>query len=164
MINLKSIPFFKILLVYLIGIGVVLNCGILKSVHLLFLCSILLTVVLYFYQKQTKPAKIKQWFYIISFNSFLILLAQESYYLYQARNNKDHCGQWVSSNAQYFIGKVTDIPVTKETFIKIPLSINNIEQNNKWHYCTGEIIQGLFIECSEATIQNRENNIDKLLD
>lgn len=41
-----------------------------------------------------------------------------------------------------------------------------------FYHCTGEIIfthttalvQGLFIECSEATIQNRENNIDKLLD
>jgi hypothetical protein len=33
-----------------------------------------------------------------------------------------------------------------------------------FYYCTGEIIQGLFIECSEATIQNRENNIDKILD
>lgn len=33
-----------------------------------------------------------------------------------------------------------------------------------FYYCTGEIIQGLFIECSEATIENRENTIDKLLD
>lgn len=140
MINLKSIPFFKILLVYLIGIGIALNCGILKSVHVLFLCSTLLSVVLFIYQKQTKSAKIKQWFHIISFNIFLIILAQESYYLYQARNNKDHCCQWISSNAQHFIGKVTDIPVSKETVIKIPLSINAIEQNNKWHYCTGEII------------------------
>ena len=74
----------------------------------------------------------------------------------------------------YFYTKTTifrhpdevDNYLTCQTFKIIDIEYiisSNIGKFFVFYYCTEEIIHGLFIECSEATIQNRENIIDKLL-
>ncbi len=141
MVNLKSIPFLKILIPYLFGILACSYLGMFQNVHIVFLVAFFIWLVSFVFQKfHTESTYLKKGIYIICTNILLFLLAYESCYLYSAKNNINHYSHYVNYHEQNFIASVTDIPVTSEKFIKVPVSINFIEAGNQWHYTEGNTI------------------------
>ena len=139
--NFKSIPFLKILLPYVIGIACAVYFGESRNTHYIFFSCFCLWGLAFLFQKLHKPALyFKKSFFISCTYALLFLLAFESCYLYNAKNNSGHFSHCVSYQQQQFITTITDIPVTTEKFIKIPVEINCIKQNNKWHYTEGNTI------------------------
>ena len=141
MSNFKSIPFLKILIPYLIGIISFFYCGQIQNLHVVFLIVFFGWLLSFVFQRFYKPKEyFKKVVYILLTNVLLFLLAFESCYLYNAKNNANHYSHYVSYSPQSFIVTITDIPTVTETFIKIPIQINCIEKNNQWHYAEGTSI------------------------
>ncbi len=141
MTNFKSIPFFKILFPYLLGIICEFYIGEPLWLHQVFLFVIILWISAFLILKlHQSNSYSKKALYILCTNLLLFSLAFESCYLYNARNNSNHYSRYVSQHSQKFIATITDIPVSAENFIKIPIQINFIEQNNTWHYAEGNSI------------------------
>ena len=141
MFNFKSIPFFKILLPYLIGIIAFFYWGLFQNLHVIFLVVFCGWLLVFLFQRFYKPKEyFKKGVYILLTNTLLFLLAFESCYLYNAKNSVNHYSHYVSYSPQSVIVTITDIPVVSEKFIKIPIQINCIEKNNQWHYAEGNSI------------------------
>lgn len=141
MFNFKSIPFLKILLPYLVGIIAFFYFGLFQKLHVVFLSILTLWLFAFFFQKFYKPKEYyKKGIYILLTNLLLFLLAFEACYLYNDKNKSHHYSHHVSYQPQSFIATITDIPVTSEKFIKIPIQINCIEENKQWHYAEGNSI------------------------
>lgn len=141
MINFKSIPFLKILLPYTLGICCAFYFGVFKNIHVVFFSSVFLWLVAFIFQRLYKATfYFKKGIFIFCTNILLFLLAFESCYLHNAKNNGNHYSHRVSYAEQKIVATITDIPVTTQKFIKIPVQINCIEQNNKWHYTEGNTI------------------------
>lgn len=141
MINFKSIPFFKILLPYCIGIFFALQIGICSNIHLLSLVSFAALIITFLFQKFYKPILFfKKTLYIISVNVFLFLLALESCYLFNDKNNVNHYSHYLSSQTQSFITTIDEVPVISDKFIKLSVKVNTVEFENKWHYTEGRTI------------------------
>lgn len=141
MFNLKSIPFLKILIPYLFGIVTGLYFGMFQKVHVVFLASFVIWIAAFLFQKFHKTnSYLKKGTYILCTNGLLFLLAFESCYLYNGKNDTYHYSHYVNYNEQSFIATIADIPVVSEKFIKIPVSINGIERNKEWHYAEGSTI------------------------
>jgi competence protein ComEC len=139
--NFKSIPFLKILLPYLIGIIAFFYFGLFQKLHVVFLITLTLWLLAFFFQKYYNPKEyFKKGIYILLTNLLLFLLAFEACYLYNDKNKSNHYSHHVSYHPQSFIATITDIPVTSEKFIKIPVQINCIEENKQWHYAEGKSI------------------------
>ena len=125
--NLKSIPFLRILIPYVIGIISFFYYGLFQNLHLVFLSVLFVWIVTFLLQKFYRAnLYFKKGIYIISTNVLLFLLAFESCYLYNAKNNINHYSHHVSYQDQSFMATVTDIPVVTERFIKVPIEINFI--------------------------------------
>ena len=141
MINLKSIPFLKILLPYLIGIFTVTQLGIIENLHGIFIISLLIWCTVFILQKKLKLTKrYFQTIYILFTNCFLFLLAFESCFFYNEKNSSDHYSNYTSTNVQFFTGSIQDIPILSNKFIKLSVKINCIESNKQWHYAKGNTI------------------------
>lgn len=140
MVNFKSIPFLKIVLPYIIGIICSLNFFINSSIHVIFVITVILWVISFIFQKTDTTSFVKKTIFILLSNILLFVLAYESSYIYNARNNKLHYSHFVNSKKQKIIATVNDIIVTKEKYIKIPVDINYIEHNQKWNYVQGKSI------------------------
>ena len=139
--NFKSIPFFKILLPYCIGIFFALQIGTFLNIHFLCLVSFVLVIVAFLFQKFYKPILFfKKTLYIISVNVFLFLLAFESCYFYNDKNNSNHYSHYLSSQRQSFIATIDEVPVVSEKFMKLSVKVNTVEFENNWHYAEGRTI------------------------
>jgi len=139
--NFKSIPFFKILLPYCIGIIFALQVGTFSYIHAICLTSFAFVIVAFLFQKFYKPILFfKKALYIISVNIFLFLLAFESCYLYNDKNNSNHYSHYLSSHSQSFIATIDEVPVISDKFIKLSVKVNVIESENTWHYAEGSTI------------------------
>jgi competence protein ComEC len=140
-INFKSIPFFKILFPFLIGIISAFYFGLFQNLHVVFLFGLVLWTILFLVQKYyVKNVYFIKGLYILFTNLFLFILAFESCFLYNAKNNNSHYSHFVRSEPQSFIATINDIPVVTEKFIKLSVEVNCIESNNTWHYAQGNTI------------------------
>jgi len=140
-INFKSIPFFKILLPYCIGIFFALQIGTFSNIHFLCLVSFVGVIGTFLFQKFYKPILFfKKTLYIISVNVFLFVLAFESCYLYNDKNNSNHYSHYLSSHTQSFIATIDEVPIISDKFIKLSVKVNVVELDNTWHYSTGSTI------------------------
>lgn len=141
MINFKAIPFLKILLPYLFGIIYALAFGVPQNISMVFLLALILLILSFLFQKYYKPVFYwKKIFFIFFTNIFLFVLALESCFLYNAKNNPDHYTHYINYSQQSFIGVVDDLPVSTEKAIKVLLKIKSIEQNGRWHYSNGKVL------------------------
>ena len=141
MINFKSIPFFKILFPYVMGIIFSFQIGSFQNLHLFFLIIFFIWSVSFIIQKQYSSKKTyTKALYILFTNLFLIVLAFESCFLYNAKNSKHNFTHFVTNQPQSFIAIINDIPVVTEKFIKLSIELNSIESNNTWHYAEGKCI------------------------
>lgn len=141
MINFKSIPFFKILLPYLLGVFFTIKYGCFQNLHVLFLSSLLLFIGSFLIQKLVSSTHwFKKWSYIISAHTLLFFLANESCYFYNAKNHTNHYAHYIEQTEQRFMGIVDDLPVVTEKFIKLSVQLNAVESSKNWHFATGNII------------------------
>jgi competence protein ComEC len=141
MLNFKTIPFFKILLPYILGVVFVLKFGLLNKLHLVFVSASLLVITTFLFQKYVKSnSNFKKWIYTISIHVFLFLLAGECCFCYQAKHNGNHYTHFVTPTEQGMIGIIDDLPVVTEKFIKFSIQLKCIETHATWHYVTGNTI------------------------
>ncbi len=141
MINFKSIPFFKILFPYILGISCAFQIGNIYSLHTLFLFAFLFLCISFLFQKFFKKAtQFKKITFIVAINVFLFTLAFETCYLYNAKNNPNHYSHFVTNSKQSCLVTVDDIPVVTENYTKLLVNLNCIEENNKWHAVFGKTI------------------------
>lgn len=141
MINFKSIPFFKILFPFTIGILCALQFDFFKNTHLICLLSLILVVATFLFQKLYQQAQFaKKVLFIGSINIFLFFLAFESCFLYNGRNNVNHYTHFLSTHSQTSIVTVDEVPIVSEKFIKLWVKVNMVEFNNTWHYSEGKTI------------------------
>ncbi len=141
MINLKAIPFLKILFPYLLGVVSALVVGLFKQIHLLFLVSVISLVLAFLFQKYYKPVLyFKKGIFIFCTNLFLFLLAFESVYSYNDKNSSEYYSNYITYANQRIMVVIDDIPVVHETYTKIPVRICAMESNNTWHYVNGKSI------------------------
>ena len=139
--NFKSIPFFKILLPYCIGIFFALQSDSFSNIHLLSLVSFALVIITFLFQKFYKPILFfKKALYTIFVNIFLFLLAFESCYLFNDKNNSNHYSHYIRSHSQSFIATIDEVPVISDKFMKLSVKVNVIESENTWHYAEGRTI------------------------
>jgi len=135
---LKSIPFLRILLPYLAGIFYVQHAGIFANLHIYFLLTFVLLAILFLVQKYHRPLlHVKKVLHVVLFNTFLFLLAFEACFSYDARNEVLHYTHYMASAHGEFFCRVNDLPVNTGKFTKVPVEINGIRQNGRWHYVTG---------------------------
>jgi competence protein ComEC len=140
-INFKSVPFFKILFPYCIGICFALQIGFSNNIHVISIVSFIFMTAAFLFQKFYKEHQLlKKTVYIISVNIFLFSLAFESCYLYNDKNNSNHYSHYLSSHPQPFIVTVDEVPVVSEKFIKLWVKVNVVEFENRWHYAEGRTI------------------------
>lgn len=141
MINFKSIPFFKILLPYCIGIFIALQTNTFTNIHIACLASFVFVMVTFLIQKFYKPSSlIKKTIFIISANVFLFFLAFESCFVYNVKNNPHHYSYFLKSQIQRFIATIDEIPVVSEKYTKLYVKVNAVEKDTKWNYVEGKTI------------------------
>lgn len=141
MLNFKTIPFFKILLPYILGVVFVLKFGLYNKLHLVFISASLLVITTFLFQKYFKSnSNFKKWIYIFSVHVFLFLLAGECCFFYQAKHNTNHYTHNVTPSEHGMIGVIDDLPVVTEKFVKFSVHLQCIETNTTWHYVTGNTI------------------------
>lgn len=141
MINLKSIPFLRILLPYIAGIIFVLHWGVFPAMHVVFAACFIALLSAFLFQKFHRTAsELKKTVFAICTNVFLFILAFETCYFYNAQNDSDHYTHYASVNEQELMCTVNELPVTTGKFVKLGVTINAIELNGSWHYTTGSSI------------------------
>ena len=87
MLNFKTVPFFKLLIPFILGIVFVFSYGLLPKLHVLFFISIVFLILSFLFSHFYKPqVYFKKTIYIFFANIFLFVLASESCFLYQAKN------------------------------------------------------------------------------
>jgi competence protein ComEC len=154
-VNFKSIPFFKILFPYVAGIISALYFNLFQNIHVTFLIAfIALMSAFLFHYFYKKAVYFKKALYIVTINIFLFVLAYESCFLYNAKNNSNHYSHFITSQAQRFTAVVEDIPVTNEKFTKLKVKINCIESDKEWHYAEGTTIIYLKNKLLQPSIGN----------
>jgi competence protein ComEC len=140
-LNFKTIPFFKILLTYILGVAFVLKFGLFNNLHVVFISASLLVITAFLFQKYFKSnSNFKKWIYIFSIHVFLFLLAGECCFFYQAKHNVNHYSHNIIPSEQGMIGVIDDLPVVTEKFVKFSVQLKCVETNTTWHYATGNTI------------------------
>ncbi|MBA4240923.1 MAG: hypothetical protein C0448_09350 [Sphingobacteriaceae bacterium] len=158
MINFKSIPFFKILFPYCIGIFFALQIGVFSNIHLLSLGSFALLIVAFLFQKFYKPVLFfKKTLYIISANVFLFILAFESCFLYNDKNYPNHYSHYIIPHSQSFIATIDEVPVISNKFIKLLVKVNVVEAENTWHYAEGRTL--VYVKQDSTLLLNVGNKL-----
>ena len=141
MINFKSIPFLRILFPFLTGVFAFLQLGQLKNVHVIFFISLTCLFISFLFQRFYTPYNsIKKPVYIVCVNVFFFLLAFESAFLYNAKNDPEHYSHFLTHEPQDVVGIVEDVPVATEKFVKISIQLSSIKTTGKWHEVTGNTI------------------------
>lgn len=141
LVNFKSIPFFRLLAPYVVGIIFhELNFPeVFNNVSFWFSATLVVTCFLLskFFIKQSRQLKL---IYSISVQLFLFFLPFKTFEYYKENINQHHYSNYLSQYSQKTIGVIKDISYTKSKLAKLTLSINAIELNNNWKYCNGKTI------------------------
>lgn len=141
MYNFKTIPFFKIIFPFILGIVYVIQFGIIKFLPILFALSVTLLVITFIYRK-SKPNKnkIQKIIFIGLVNCVLFLFAHVSFYLYNEKNYTNHFTHFIDSKSQKCILQITDIPSHTNDGLKINADVAFVESDSKWLNVKGKTI------------------------
>ncbi len=158
MINFKSIPFFKILFPYVIGVLWFIQFGFFANIHLIcFLSFVLVLVSFLFYKFHKESSYLKKVLFICSTNIFLFFLAYEACFLYNEKNNANHYAHFLTTHPQSFIATIDEVPVVSEKFVKLWVKVNTIESDGIWHYAEGRTI--VYVKQDSTLKLNVGNNL-----
>jgi competence protein ComEC len=138
---MKSIPFLKILVPFLLGIACVLQHVFISHLHLFFTLSFIvlgISALALEFHKGWHAAK--RFIFLSSAVAFLFLLAFEADYFYNAKRGTDHYSHYTEQAEQELIGTVSDMPVATEKSLKLQVELDAIKQHGTWHYASGNIV------------------------
>lgn len=148
LVNFKSIPFFRLLVPYVIGIIFYeLNFPeVFNNFSFWFSATLVVTFfsLSKFFFIQNRQLKI---IYSVSVQVFLFFLPFKTFEYYKENLNQYHYTNYLSQHSQKTIGVIKDISLTKSKLAKLTLYINAIEINNNWKYCDGKTI--VYVKGSE---------------
>lgn len=141
MVNLRTVPFFKIMLPYVAGIVLAINIGPFRFQHLAFFGCFALAALVFVGLKlaRQKPYWQLKTIYLVLVNLFLVLLAFETSWAYRQANSADHYSHFIGppSEKMPVTGIVSDLPVPTEKFVKVPLRIEAIYSHQAWKPASG---------------------------
>jgi competence protein ComEC len=138
---MKSIPFLRILLPYLLGTICLLQGISIPYLHLLFvLCFLCVCAAFLLRLPKKETHAFRNGFFSVSLYSFLFLLAFETAEVYNAKAQRSHYSSYISYEGQAMMATIADMPVATENFLKLNVLVDAIEQNGQWHYATGNIL------------------------
>lgn len=147
MINFKSIPFFRILLPYIIGILATSFQLPFSFNHCVFGLSIFLIAISYLaYKLSINHSKQLKLAYSLSVIFFLFILPFETTQLFRDDIKQNHYNKLLTEKHQNLIGYIKETSFTKSKLQKIILSIESIESNKEWHFSEGTSV--LYIKIS----------------
>ncbi len=130
MFDFKNSPFVRILIPFVIGI-LICSFGALNiNVFYPLLVALFILVFIYFLNKKT-TTKTSRWMYIIVSDVFLCLAGLYSCYLYNAKNNANYFGNYVTTEQQMWVGEIIDLPVEKEKFYKILIEVKSLQNKQQ---------------------------------
>ncbi len=138
---MKSIPFLRILLPYVLGTVCLLQGLSIPGLHLCFGLSFLCICFAFWLRARQQQAHAAgNSFFFISLCSFLFLLAFEAATLYNAKTQRDHYTHYLSQEEQSLMVTIADMPVATEKFLKLNVLVDAIQQQEQWHYAKGTIL------------------------
>lgn len=138
---MKSIPFLRILLPYVLGTICLLQGLSIPQLHLLFGLSFCGLCLAFWLRARQKPANVTlNGFFLGSFYSFLFLMAFEAATVYNAKTQRNHYTHYISHEEQSLLVTIADMPVATEKFLKLNVLVDAIQQKEQWHYATGTIL------------------------
>lgn len=138
---MKSIPFLRILLPYVLGIVCLLQGFFIPQLHLLFGLSFSGFCLAFWLRARQKHANAAiNSFFFISLYSFLFLLAFEAATVYNAKTQRNHYTHYISHEEQSLMVTIADMPVATEKFLKLNVLVDAIQQKGQWHYAKGTIL------------------------
>lgn len=134
----SNIPFFRILIPFIIGILLAIHFN-LPAPNLVFLLTLLTFIVVIRLKKEqsnfTKRA------YLICFDVFLFVFALHLVSDTNLKKQKEYYGNFYkANNPAYFVATINEIPIEKEKFIKCLLTINQIRIDSSYIKTKGNII------------------------
>ncbi len=139
--NFKSIPFFRIIISYILGIILYeQNNPLIFNNYTFFISTSLFTacfIVNRFIIKRSKNIKI---FYSASAHLLLFFLPYKTIEIYKDNASQNHYSNFLTQSKQKTIGVIKDISHTKSNLIKLTLKLEAIELNGTWNYCDGKTI------------------------
>ncbi len=138
---MKSIPFLRILLPYVLGTVCLLQGFFIPQLHLLFGLSFSgLCLAFWLRARHKQTTTVRNSFFFVSLYSFLFLLAFEAATLYNAKTQQDHYTHYINQEEQSLMVTIADMPVATEKFLKLNVLVDAIEEKEQWHYATGAIL------------------------
>lgn len=141
MASFKSIPLLKIIFPYLLGILFVLQFGIIKNTAIWFINStILVSITFLIYHISKNKTGFKKIIYNISINVFLFILAHQSFYVYNAKNDVTHYTHYISSTQQQSVVSIAEVPVVTIKGLKLVVNLKYIDTKTKWKKTSGKTI------------------------
>lgn len=144
MVNLRPVPFLKIMLPYVAGIILAINSRPFLFQHQAFFACFALALIVFILLRLSRQKSYWQLktAYLVLVNAFLVLLAFETTWAYRQVNDKEHYSHFIGSTFEKtpVTGVVNDLPVPTEKFMKVPLRIEAIYRDKAWKPASGSTI------------------------
>lgn len=133
-----NIPFFRIMIPFVIGILLGVNFG-LPFINLFFFIG-LIAIAISLKLKNKQSVFTKRAF-LICVDVFFFLLAVNLVYHANTANSSSYYGRHIKNNsAIFFIATISDLPIEKEKFIKCRLDVNEIKTDSGYKKVKGVLI------------------------
>ncbi len=148
MIFLNQVPFIRILLPFLIGIGFWLigkqnPPEFLYGVAIYFICALLYFLLV------KKAQTISKVLFGISVQVFLFISGWWLCYYTNEQQNPGNYTHFLSEEIDGYAGYVSEIPVEKTKSVKAEITLQQIKQKDKWQNTCGKII--VYFEKTDKT-------------
>lgn len=126
MADFRNNPFIRVLIPFVAGILISSLNSIQANViyPLLFLFAALTAL---FFLNRKKTSEKSKWTYILFSDLFFVLAGFYSCYVYDARNDSEYFGNYVTEKEQVWLGEIKDLPVEKEKFYKVLAEVRTLK-------------------------------------
>jgi competence protein ComEC len=134
----SSIPFFRIIIPFLLGILTAINFN-WRVTDWFYLFLLLIPLTFFnFYKAGYRRYK---WLFMISADIFLFLFGISLVHLKEAQSQKNYFGKSLFKDSTYtFIGVISNLPIEKEKFVKCELSLNSLKKDTNYISVSGTTI------------------------
>lgn len=132
-----SIPFFRILIPFVIGILLGLKF---EQFHLPFYLPTITLVPIIFLKTYQPGNKVYKWLFMIFVDVFLVLYGVTLTQKTNLNNQTNYYGNLVDTDSIItFIATINDVPTEKDKFVKCSLMFNEVKQNDCFVNANGTV-------------------------
>lgn len=154
MIDFKNIPFFRILIPFVLGILLSINYAI--DAPPIIVCICLLGIATFIFLVQYKKARLKQGLLLV-LDTILFVLGLSITPQAQLSNHSSYFNKNEIRDTIFWIGKVNDIPVQKAKTVKLNLKVIQVKVDSAYQTCEGNVI--VYVQNSNQNILFRPGNL-----